>query len=125
MPRGIRLDAPGTLHHVMARGIEGRRIIEGDKDRIKFISQNGDLVLDSGTSMYARVLMDNQAHFLLESGNHGLSGFIVRLLFAYASYFNSRYWAAQIMRRNFLSNLSTTSPFHTDFLKDAFIPRLP
>jgi hypothetical protein len=26
MPRGARLDTPGTLHHVMVRGIEGNRI---------------------------------------------------------------------------------------------------
>ena len=24
MPRGARLDTPGTLHHVMVRGIEGK-----------------------------------------------------------------------------------------------------
>ena len=27
MPRGARLDAPGTLHHVMVRGIEGNHIV--------------------------------------------------------------------------------------------------
>ena len=26
MPRQARLDAPGTLHHVMVRGIDGGRI---------------------------------------------------------------------------------------------------
>ncbi|MEW6512342.1 MAG: transposase, partial [Bacteroidota bacterium] len=26
MPRQARLDAPGTLHHVIARGIERRKI---------------------------------------------------------------------------------------------------
>ena len=26
MPRGARLDSPGTLHHVMAREIDGNRI---------------------------------------------------------------------------------------------------
>jgi len=91
MPRGARLDSPGTLHHVMVRGIEGRRIIEDDKDREKFMSRTGELVLDTGTSMYAWVLMDNHAHFLLKSGNHGLSGFMQRLLSAYATYFNRRH----------------------------------
>jgi hypothetical protein len=28
MPRQARLDAPGTLHHVIVRGIEKRRIVE-------------------------------------------------------------------------------------------------
>jgi len=28
MPRQARLDAPGTLHHVIVRGIKKRRIVE-------------------------------------------------------------------------------------------------
>ena len=30
MPRGPRLDAPGTLHHVIVRGIERRKIVDND-----------------------------------------------------------------------------------------------
>ena len=33
MPRGARLDAPGTLHHVMVRGVEGINIVTDNKDR--------------------------------------------------------------------------------------------
>jgi hypothetical protein len=33
MPRQPRLDAPGVLQHVMARGIERRKIFWDDKDR--------------------------------------------------------------------------------------------
>jgi putative transposase len=33
MPRKARLDAPGTLHHVMVRGIERRRIVDDVADR--------------------------------------------------------------------------------------------
>ena len=32
MPRQARLDSPGTLHHVMIRGIEGRNIVDDDQD---------------------------------------------------------------------------------------------
>jgi hypothetical protein len=32
MARGPRLDAPGSLHHVIVRGIERRRIFETEKD---------------------------------------------------------------------------------------------
>lgn len=28
MPRQVRLDAPGTLHHVIVRGIEKRKIVD-------------------------------------------------------------------------------------------------
>jgi len=91
MPRGARLDSPGTLHHVMVRGIEGRRIVEDDTDREKFVSRTGDIVLDTGTSVFAWVLMDNHVHFLLKSGNRGLSAFMRRLLSGYAAYFNRRH----------------------------------
>jgi hypothetical protein len=30
MPKGPRLDAPATLHHVMVRGIERRRIFKSE-----------------------------------------------------------------------------------------------
>ena len=33
MPRTARLDAPGTLHHVIVRGIERRQIIDDNEDR--------------------------------------------------------------------------------------------
>ncbi len=33
MPRQARLDAPGLLQHVMARGIERRKIFRDNKDR--------------------------------------------------------------------------------------------
>ncbi len=33
MPRQGRLDAPGTLHHVMIRGIDGLEIFRDDQDR--------------------------------------------------------------------------------------------
>ena len=37
MPRSARLDAPGTLHHVIIRGIEKRRIVDDDQDREVFV----------------------------------------------------------------------------------------
>ena len=33
MPRGPRLDAPGILHHVMARGVDRQRIFHDARDR--------------------------------------------------------------------------------------------
>jgi len=32
---------PGTLHHVMARGIEGNRIVADDEDRLYIVSRIG------------------------------------------------------------------------------------
>ena len=33
MPRQARIDAPGTLHHVISRGIERKEIVKDDYDR--------------------------------------------------------------------------------------------
>jgi len=44
MPRQARLDSPGTLHHVMIRGIEGGRIFYNNEDRGNFLGRVGQVV---------------------------------------------------------------------------------
>jgi putative transposase len=39
MPRQARLDAPGTLHHVMVRGIEGRSLFRDNRDRQDLVAR--------------------------------------------------------------------------------------
>ena len=91
MPRGARLDAPGTLHHVIIRGIEKGDIVRGDEDRKEFLRRMGELAQGTGTGIYAFALMTNHAHILLKSGEQGLSTFMRRLLSGYAQYFNRRH----------------------------------
>jgi len=43
MPRQARLDAPGTLHHVMIHGIEGAPIFGDDKDREHSLPRVGEI----------------------------------------------------------------------------------
>jgi len=43
MPRQARLDAPGTLHHVIVRGIEKHRIVDDKVDRDNFVSRMGQI----------------------------------------------------------------------------------
>jgi len=91
MPRGPRLDAPGTLHHVMIRGIEKGCIVDDDMDRNEFLNRMGRLAKESGTGIYAFALLDNHVHMLLKSGPAGLSTYMRRLLSGYAQYFNRRH----------------------------------
>ena len=91
MPRRARLDAPGTLHHVMVRGIEKRRIVNDAADRKNFIKRLGELSVDTKTNIYAWALMTNHAHILLRSAEIGLSGFMRRLLTGYAISYNRRH----------------------------------
>jgi len=91
MPRGPRLDAPGTLHHVMIRGIERGNIFLDNTDRTEFLARIGRLAKASGSGIYAFVLMSNHVHLLLKSGADGLPTFMRRLLSGYAQYYNRRH----------------------------------
>jgi putative transposase len=84
MPRGPRLDSPGTLHHVIIRGIEKREIVADDKDRGIFVSGMGSVALKTGTNIYTWALMTNHAHILLKSGQSGLSAFMRKFLAGYS-----------------------------------------
>jgi hypothetical protein len=67
MPRQARLDAPGTLHHVIMRGIEKHCIVNDDEDRENFVTRMGELSLETKTAIYAWALMSNHAHILNRS----------------------------------------------------------
>jgi len=53
MPRQAKLDAPGTLHHVTIRGIEGKGIFRDTQDRKDFVTRLGDLSEQTGTRILA------------------------------------------------------------------------
>jgi putative transposase len=91
MPRQARLDAPGTLHHVMIRGIGRSVIFEDDQDRHDFVSRAGLLAQETGTRIVAWALMKNHVHLLLFSGPGGISKFMRRLLTGYALRYNRRH----------------------------------
>jgi len=91
MPRRARLDAPGTLHHVMVRGIERGKIVDDNIDRENYVSRLGGLAADTQTTVYAWALMDNHAHMLLRSSTVGLSDFMRRFLTGYAICYNRRH----------------------------------
>ena len=91
MPRTARLDAPGLLHHVMIRGIEGRRIFRNNKDREDFIERLEKLCPEMQITCYAWAFMSNHAHFLFRTGSKSLSTFMRRLLTGYVIAFNRRH----------------------------------
>ena len=88
MPRQARLDSPGTLHHVIVRGIERGEIVRDVKDRKEFVERMGGLAKETGTKIYAWALLSNHAHILLRSGPEGLPRYMRRLLSSYANYYN-------------------------------------
>ena len=91
MPRQARLDAPGTLHHVILRGIERGKIVADAEDRGAFLTRLGDVARVTRTTVYAWALLPNHAHLLLRSGPAGLPHFMRRLLTGYAQGYNRRH----------------------------------
>ncbi len=91
MPRQPRLDAPGTLHHVMGRGIEGRDIFAHDSDCEDFLNRLKDLSEKKAISVYAWALMDNHFHLLIRTDNRSLSDSMRRLLTGYVVNYNRRH----------------------------------
>ena len=81
MPRQARIDAPGLVHHVMARGIEDQKIFRDDKDCEGFLVRLAEsLALSGGASLYAWALMSNHFHLLLRTDEHLLSPIMRRLI---------------------------------------------
>jgi len=91
MPRRARLDAPGVLHHVMVRGVEGCPIFRDDQDREGFISRIREQVKKTHTKILAWALMNNHVHLLMFSGARGISEFMRSLLTGYAIRYNLKY----------------------------------
>jgi REP element-mobilizing transposase RayT len=91
MPRGPRIDFPGAIHHVYARGIEKRDIFLDDTDRDSFLRRVGANLSRWGMRCPAWSLMPNHFHLLLQSDTGSLPSFMRCLLTGYSKYFNERH----------------------------------
>ena len=59
MLRQARLDSPGTLHHVIIRGIEKKQIVDDKYDRMDLLKRIGEVAERTGTFIYAWSFMTN------------------------------------------------------------------
>jgi putative transposase len=91
MPRQSRIDTTGALHHIIARGIERRKIFEDDQDRYDFIKNLGLILEQTETSCYAWSLIPNHFHLLLRTGPVPISTVMRRLLTGHAVRYNRRH----------------------------------
>ena len=91
MPRKSRIDTPGALHHIIARGIERRRIFEDDEDRFDFVANLGLILEETETSCYAWALIPNHFHLLLRTGLVPVATVMRRLLTGHAVRYNRRH----------------------------------
>lgn len=118
MPRKARLDAYGTLHHVMARGIERSAIFRKNQDREDFIERLGRCAEETQTIIYAWALIPNHFHILLRSGPQGLSHFMRRLLTGYATAFNKRYGrSGHLFQNRYKSIVCEEDPYFMELVR--------
>jgi putative transposase len=73
MPRKLRIDAPGALHHIMVRGIDRKEIFPEQEDYSDFMVRLGDLLIETKTTCYAWALIPNHFHLLLRTGKVPIS----------------------------------------------------
>ena len=52
MARKARIDATGTLHHIIVRGIERRKIFWDDADRDSFVNRLGKVLIETHTDCF-------------------------------------------------------------------------
>jgi REP element-mobilizing transposase RayT len=91
MPRKARIDAPGALHHIIFRGIEGTAIFRDTLDYRNFIERLGLILEETNTPCFAWALLTNHVHLLLRTGLAPISTVMRRLLTGYAQQFNRRH----------------------------------
>ena len=91
MLRKARIDALSALHHIIFRGIEGRRIFSGDQERDNFINRLADIVTETKAIYFRWALIPNQAHFLLRTGQTPLAIIMSRMLTGYVVSYRHRH----------------------------------
>jgi REP element-mobilizing transposase RayT len=118
MPRQARLDAPGTLHHVILRGSERGTIVADAEDRAAFLGRLGDVATATGTTLYAWALLPNHAHLLLRSGPAGLPQVMPRLLTGYAQAYNRRHRrVGHLFQNRYKSIVVEEDPYFRDLVR--------
>jgi hypothetical protein len=53
MPPRSKIDSPGALHHIIARGINRHRIFKDDADRDNFLDRLGNILSETQTACFA------------------------------------------------------------------------
>lgn len=91
MARPLRLEFPGALYHLTARGNARQKIFLDEEDRHRFLDLLGKEVTQQGWFCYAYCLMDNHYHLLIETPEPNLVAGMRRLNGVYTQAFNRRH----------------------------------
>ena len=91
MPRQARLDAPGVVHHILARGIARGAIVRGAAERKALVQDLGALVEQAGATCLAWCVMTTHLHVVIRTGSRPLRWLMQRLLLRHAQRVNARW----------------------------------
>ncbi len=91
MARPLRIEYPGAIYHVTARGNEKRAIWRDDNDYSTFLAYLIDTIKAFRLKLFAYILMPNHYHLLLQTEDANLSRAMHQLNTAYTIYFNRKY----------------------------------
>jgi putative transposase len=91
MPRSPRLEYPGALYHVTARGVQQGAIYLDDVDRTCFLELVARTLVIGDARALAFCLMGNHYHFVLHTSIANLSLLMQRINSGYSLAFNRRH----------------------------------
>ena len=91
MARAIRIEYPGAVYHLMARGNQGQAIFTDDQDRQVWLKTLGQACEKTGWRIHAWVMMSNHYHLLAETPAGNLVAGMKWLQSTYTQRYNSRH----------------------------------
>lgn len=91
MPRRPRCEAPGAIHHVIARGVNRCNVFVDDEDYGEYCRLLGRTVELTGWNVFCYCLMPNHVHLLVETPKPNLGAGVQWLHGRYGEYFNRRH----------------------------------
>lgn len=91
MARPPRIEYPGALYHVLARGNQRREIFHDDADRSQYLAKLAAYKQRHRFALYAYVVMTNHIHLLVETRDVALGKIVQGIHQSYTQYYNRRY----------------------------------
>jgi REP element-mobilizing transposase RayT len=91
MARPPRIELPGAIYHVIARGNERRPIFRDDRDREEYLGRLARYRKQFRFDLLAYCLMTNHVHLAIRTSRAPLSRAMASLQSSYAHWFNRRH----------------------------------
>jgi REP element-mobilizing transposase RayT len=101
MPRQLRIQYPGAVYHILARGDRREAIVEDDGDREMFVATLAEACKRTGWQVLAWVLMDNHYHWLVRTPEPNLVDGMKWFQLTYTQRYNARHrgWGHRRLRK--------------------------